>query len=176
MCASPLRRLNASIRRRGALNDEERDLLISGVRMYGHQWAKIAQMIEGRTAKEINDAWKTLLVQRWSRKRECLEVEMALDDKENGPPRPLPQKKYRLWTEEEKTALQLGVKEHGAGAWSRIKNAYAFKDALRHRTPMCLKNRWKYQRKEQEVIQSDERSQHRRQQQTAAFALLNLQK
>jgi hypothetical protein len=47
----------------------------------------------------------------------------------------------RKWTDEEKTAVRLGVAKHGVGKWAHVKKEYA--DVLRNRTSVQIKDVWR---------------------------------
>lgn len=50
---------------------------------------------------------------------------------------------YNLWSETERSAFECGVKKHGKGAWARILRDPEFKEALKHRTNVDLKDKYR---------------------------------
>lgn len=52
-----------------------------------------------------------------------------------------PVQRRRRWTEEEKTAVRMGVEEYGVGKWVQIKRQYDH--VLANRTPVQIKDCWR---------------------------------
>lgn len=50
---------------------------------------------------------------------------------------------YNFWSETERTAFECGVRKHGKGAWVRILKDPEFKEALKHRTNVDLKDKYR---------------------------------
>lgn len=123
-----------------AADETTKTMTMTNTAMTTTQLRQLAVMIRKRGAAEAPGASADCL-QKQTRRRE---------DECGGSGQPVADRRrlnrrgcYNLWSESERTALELGVEKHGKGAWARILGDPEFKDSLKRRTNVDLKDKYR---------------------------------